>query len=84
MGLSYFIKYSYQLHNVTLRENEGATQFSGKKTDTVKRSDAVTTGYSNTYGLCGLFCCVGSKVTGAICGVVQHSIQATYTVWTLC
>ena len=50
----------------------------------VKRSDAATTGYNNTYGLCGLFCCVGSSVTDELCGVLHHSIPITYTVWTLC
>lgn len=50
----------------------------------MKRSDAVTTGYSNTYDLCGLLCCVSSTVTDAICGVVHHSIPVTYSVCTLC
>jgi len=50
----------------------------------VKRSDAVSTGYSKTYGLCGLLCCVSSTETGAISGVFRDSILVIYTVWTVC
>ena len=124
MGWTCFIKHSYQLHNLNLRDFAVAMQFAGdngkvvslhwnsnlhtffsehtfrvfifynnsvikfislgEKTDTVKRSDTVRTGDSNTYGLCGLFYYVSSAVIGAICGIVHYSVPVTYTVWTLC